>query len=1690
MEKLLEKILVDTSNGKINKSTAIDLITMLKEEKHSNDDIAIIGIGFRFPFANNLGEFWDVIRGRFDCIRSFPNQRKKDIDNYLNYIDKYDNNRTYLDGSFLDRIDYFDNELFNITPNEARLMDPYQRLFLQIAWETIEDSGIGTERIKNTRTGVYVGCASNIKDCYQNFILNCEKESIPISIASNIPAMIPARISYLLNLKGPAITIDTACSSSLISIYQGCAGIKNGDCDLAIAGAIKLHTIPVDDDIYKIGIEASDGRTRAFDDKSDGSGFGEGVAAVLLKPLSKALQDNDNIYAVIKGGAINQDGKSMGITAPNPIAHKDVLVKAWKNSQIDPSNLSFIETHGTGTSLGDPIEVQGINEAFLEFTSKKQFCAISSVKSNIGHLYECAGMASIVKAILCLQNRAILPTNHFNTPNMKIDFADSPVYVNSKVRNLESLNKPMICGVSSFGFSGTNCHLILEEKPGRNDANEIQLNSDNILPLSAGSLDGLMKLVERYKEFFETNKEVNLSEVCYTASLGRCHHRFRIAIIVKEINDANHKLGLIKKENVRSLQKYEIFFGDYKLIKRNEKTKEYELTIEEKKEIDKLAAMVGNSEKLKLCEYYVKGADINWGNIFQDKKVRKLSIPTYPFTENRFWLDIKESVEEYEEKFFYETKWKLDEILNDTLSSPSNEKVIIFSDGTKLSKEIKEILEEKSNVVYEYNIQESLDYRKLFQKLDLNDISTIINICNSSFQDTDEIVTIFKELEYTELKRKIRFIGIGKNAYKVTNNDRELIPYNMLLLSLISTFRMESDNIISKSIDIDELATAEQIIKLIYRENDNSLMALRAGGLYTEELSEKNVEFLEDNFKVKENGVYIITGGTGGIGLEIAKYLSSINNVNIALLNRNNIFCNMVENKEKIQIIDKINKSGSIAKVFQVNIDDEMELNNILIELREEFGSINGIFHCAGIASKELLKNKSIKQVSKVISPKVNGAILLDKLTEKDNMDFMVLCSSICVSFGGPYQLDYIAANSFLNSFAYWRENKGKRTISINWATWKEVGMSVKNGFNIDTIFRAIDTKNAISCLDKILKSNEVNLIVGEINLKKHYLMLLEKSKIKLSKEINKLIKDYLSENKEKSGVIHKNDTLNITGNLDGKYNEVEVTLANIIYKVLGIKEINLNDNFFELGADSILIKRIHQEINDIYIDKISITDMFQYPTIKQLYDCIIKNESDKEINITSAEAEVPMDILEEVNTEDKSLNDSNKDNKTEYYLLSSQQKRQFILNCLDSKTTNYNISKVLILDGKLDLNRLDYVLKKVMIRHEALRSSFHMINGEPMQKIHNKVDFKIEYDAINGDEDVDKKIAESIKPFILEVPPLIRIKIINLAVDKNMMVFDMHHIIGDGESINVLMQDIARLYAGDKLPELRFQYKDYVEFQSKFNKSKRYNIQEEFWINMHKNKKLEKSIFTDYERGDQLDYRGSRIYKSIDRNITKGIKSIAVNNNSTLFMVLLATFSLVVSEYYDDDDVAIGTPIISRPNKEFDEVVGIFVNTLAIRMNPNKDKSFKDYLIEVKKICIDAFENQDYQFDNLTDKLKVRRELNKNPLFDVFFSLQNIGVKNFNLESINATAYDYQSNSSRFDISIDILEENEELSCILEYKTSLFNKETIDIMFNNYQEILSEVVTNSSIKIGDIKVLSNNTKVNKENSYDFTFNF
>lgn len=516
-------------------------------ERAKSEPIAIIGMGCRIPGgANDAASFWRLLDNGVDAIVDIPSDRW-DADAFYDPDPDAPGKMSTRWGGFLDEIDKFDPDFFGISPREAVTMDPQQRLLLEVAWESLENAGQAPDKLFGSETGIFIGVGGF--DYWQLQMQNGDRSNIDAYFATGITHSAAAgRLSYVLGLQGPSVAVDTACSSSLVAIHQACHSLRAGECHLALAGGVNVILTPEHHiNFSKAHVLASDGRCKAFDASADGFVRSEGCGIVVLKRLSDALADNDSILAVVRGSAVNQDGRSSGLTAPNGPSQQEVIRKALANAGIEPALVQYVEAHGTGTSLGDPIEVQALAAVFGKDRPKTDPLFIGSVKTNIGHLETAAGVAGLIKLVLALQYEKIPPHLHLKELNPHIPWQDIPVAVSTEGMPWPAAEKKRFAGVSSFGFSGTNAHIVVEEAP-LGEAEEAKADRPlHLLTLSAMCENALKEQVVRYTDYLAANPASVLSHVGYTANTGRSHFSHRLAVSAETTEQARKKLVAYKE---------------------------------------------------------------------------------------------------------------------------------------------------------------------------------------------------------------------------------------------------------------------------------------------------------------------------------------------------------------------------------------------------------------------------------------------------------------------------------------------------------------------------------------------------------------------------------------------------------------------------------------------------------------------------------------------------------------------------------------------------------------------------------------------------------------------------------------------------------------------------------------------------------------------------------------------------------------------------------------------------------------------------------------------------------------------------------------------------------------------------------------------------------------------------------------
>ena len=609
-------------------------------------EIAVIGMAGRFPMAKDVDSFWDNIASGRNCISEIPLSRWDTRDYYVEGQPGLGQSNSKWMG-VLEGHDRFDPLFFGLSPVEAEAMDPQQRIFLQCCWHGMENAGYTAERLSGSRCGVFVGCANGDYN-----LLSREQQINALGFTGNATSILAARVSYFMNLQGPCVSIDTACSSSLVAIASACDSLITGASDIALAGGV--YVMANADMFLKTahaGMLSADGRCYTFDQRANGFVPGEGVGVVMLKRLADAERDGDNILGVVRGWGVNQDGRTNGITAPNAESQQRLIRDVYDRFGIDPGRIELVEAHGTGTKLGDPIEIDGLKSAFLPATDRRQYCAIGSVKTNIGHCLTAAGVSGFIKLLLALKHRTLPPSANFETPNEHLDLDASPFFVNTIARDWASPDgAARHAAISGFGFSGTNAHLVLSEyalaehvSAARPSVIAVEppmaTDAGFLVPLSARTPEQLLRKAQDLRDAlqasFGSDPGFDPAALVYSLQCHRDAMDERLGFVARSVQEMIDTLGAyIDAAGSNRPLPHGVFAAHVR------QGRESVRLLNEDPDMAALVVdkCIADGNALKLCELWVKGLALDWRRLHGTRTPQRVALPPYPFAEDAYWI--------------------------------------------------------------------------------------------------------------------------------------------------------------------------------------------------------------------------------------------------------------------------------------------------------------------------------------------------------------------------------------------------------------------------------------------------------------------------------------------------------------------------------------------------------------------------------------------------------------------------------------------------------------------------------------------------------------------------------------------------------------------------------------------------------------------------------------------------------------------------------------------------------------------------------------------------------------------------------------------------------------------------------------------------------------------------------------------
>lgn len=1214
-------------------------------------DIAIIGLSGRYPQSPDLRSFWNNVSTGQNCITEVPADHW-DVEPHFD-SNPSNKNRTYSKwGGFLSDVDKFDPVFFRIAPGEAEKLDPQLRIMLETAWHTVEDAGYTPDKLSKKDVGVYVGVMNNDFTWVssESYIRTGEFNSL-----GNYNHEMANRISYCLDFNGPSLTIETACSSSLTAIHMARNAIINGECTTALAGGVNL-SLHQSKYMMLSGLKilSPDGTEKTFDEEANGYVPAEGVGMVLLKSLQEAIADGDHIYGVIKSSSINHSGSEAGQHVPNVKSLSRLAQSCIEQAGVNPEHIGYIEAHGTGTSLGDTLELKALETAVRAFTNKRSFCALGS-KANFGHLESASGICSLTKVLLSLKHGQIPKCANVNRVNSAFLSDDYPFYIPKETEDWKNDNHPRVAAINSFGIGGANSFMVVEEFVG--ETGSASINDDleqHVVVLSARKDKNLKQYAQSILGFLnqekesltESNVRYFLSRMAYTLQIGRRSFEERLAVVVSNPEELRDKLVryLSGEQQIENL-----FRGNAK--KGHIKSKSFEWG--------------HNEETNKLCDLAVKwvtGEEINWESLYENPP-QKMSLPNYPFERNSLGIgqvtelqngsdksddDVvlppvvnSDDLEEVNRVYFRHVWQKQDSLMSKN-ESFHEEAILIFDTDEHLrnillekfaskGKNVKVILVKPGHSyrsvapdIFEVKTNNFSDYEQLIISLRRKNAlpSKILYLWSNDRNDDPHVELdnylqkgIYSVLPLTQALMKMRLKHTIR-LYYVLDKQLKQIDHGALA-GLFKTIQMENPRFVYKSIAIDFPVTeSEALIDILQRESlmsdDAVEIQYKQGIRYIRVLTpfDPPVDQMPFNM-LKDHGVYLITGGLGELGFTFARYIAKQVQAKLVLVGRS------ILTPDKEAKLNQLRSLGAEVVYIQGDITRQERVNELMRDVKSLYGDLHGIIHSAGIIRDRFVIQKEKDEITAVIDPKVYGSVYLDEASKDEPLDFFVLFSSTAGVMGNTGQSDYAFANSYLNGFAAKREEmrnlqkRNGKTVAISWPLWKDGGMKVDQQtiLNMQKKFgmSPMKTETGLEAFQHSLLLSDSHMVVVEGNRQKIIKEIGasdEKSKEALDVQIQTYDKDMLNSKEE-----HLQ-----TSRL---YTYIRQDIVSIVMEILKINEddIDMDTEISEFGFDSILLTKFSEHLSDLFHENIYPFIFFEYRTLGSLVDYLANEYREKMID-------------------------------------------------------------------------------------------------------------------------------------------------------------------------------------------------------------------------------------------------------------------------------------------------------------------------------------------------------------------------------------------------------------------------------------------------------------------------------------------
>ncbi len=912
-------------------------------------------------------------------------------------------------------------------------------------------------------------------------------------------------------------------------------------------------------------------------------------------------------------------------------------------------------------------------------------------------------------------------------------------------------------------------------------------------------------------------------------------------------------------------------------------------------------------------------------------------------------------------------------------------------------------------------------------------------------------------------ERSIEIVVMSNNVQEVTGEE-EIIAEKAMVLGPCKVIGQEYPGVRCRSVDVEIKGRGEgegeRIIEEMMREVEvggevggEEAVAYRGRHRWVQRYERVRIEGVEGERRLREGGVYVITGGLGGVGLEIAEYLSREVKGKVVLVSRRGVEERGVEERVK-----EIEEQGGEVVVERGDVVSEEEMRGIVKRVKERYGRIDGVIHAAGVAGEKLIR--AIQEANQTecqlhFQPKVQGLLVLEKVLQDEQLDFCILLSSLSSILGGLGLAPYSAANIFMDAFV----RKHNRTshvawTSVNWDGWNLKREIKRNSGAVATGAEfAILPEEGVKAFHRLLSLCTPQIVVSTGDLQARIEQWIKQKPLKITQVSNEKV----------SALLHPRPDLQ--SDYVAPRNDIEQTIVNILQDLLGIQQIGIYDDFFDLGGHSLLATQVVSRVRDAFQVDLSLRSLFE------------------QVTAAGMAASIQSQMLAGTGLQAPPIERVSRDCELP---LSFAQQRLWFLNQLHPDSVAYNMPAALRLAGRLNVAALELSLTEITRRHEVLRTTFATVNGRPVQLIGENIPFTLSVVDLSELPEADRETEtlrlaadEAQRPFDLACGPLLRITLLRLGSESHIALLTMHHIVSDGWSPGILIRELTALYETfsrgkpSELPELAIQYADFAYHQREWLRGEVLEDQLSYWKQQLADAPQTLELPTDRPRPSVQTFRGAHELVSISPTIAYELNALSRQHGATLFMTLLAAFQALLARYTGQKEIVVGSPISNRNSVETEALIGFFVNTLALRTDLSGNPTFHELLDRVRETALGAYAHQDLPFEMLVEALHLRRDMSRSPMFQVMFILQNAPQEVLQLTDLSITTIRSESGATRYDLTLSLSETAEGLKGSVEYNTDLFNGITIRRMLDHFERVLGAVVAAPGKRLSALSLLT-----------------